>query len=123
MKRDELEKILQVRLERRRGPIKRTARYIPAIPDLYHAGCSLDQVRRLFGVSRKFVQTHLRAAGVKARTAAVGKATPSPKPERIIAILKKHGLSLEDLPGPRPQPGETASTPGATPRRKAKKKP
>ncbi len=121
MKWDELEKISQIRLERRRGPIKRTARYIPAIPDLYNAGYSLDQVRRLFSVSRKFVQTHLRAAGVKARTAAVGKATPSPKPERIVAILKRHGLSLDDLPSPRPE--SAPESPAKRPTTKQAKKP
>lgn len=127
MKREQLEQILQVSATKG-SPTAQYARFVPALPDLYTAGCSVKQLEDLFGVSKKFVRTHLtkrkKAGNFDFRPSGPRDPAAIPKPERIIAILKKHGLTLDDLPGPRAKSPKNAAdaSPKPTPKR-GKKKP
>src|SRR5688500_1601121 len=100
MKRSELEAILKV------GTVKGAAselyaRFVPPLADLYNAGCSVKQLTQLLGVSKKFVRTHLARANVTFRSPGPREAATVPAADRIIVILKKHGLGLDELPGPK----------------------
>jgi|ERR1051325_1322766 hypothetical protein len=107
MKKSELEAILKVGTVKG-APSEKYARFVPPLADLYNAGCSVKQLEQLFGVSKKFIRTHLARAEVTFRAPGPREAATVPAADRIIAVLKKHGLKLDDLPGPK---GSASSKP------------
>ncbi len=83
MKREELAAFLK----RYASPAEREhGHLVPVMAELYQAGLTVRQLAALFPVGKKFIRKHL------------------PEVEgfrwRVEAILKKHGIKLEDLPGP-----------------------
>jgi len=95
MKRADLEALLgwQTPTERRHGPL------VPAIVELYRAGVAVKQLQAMLPVGRKFIRTQLVKAGItkEAIAARTGHPVDRPTPERVLAILRKHGIKLADL--------------------------
>lgn len=98
MKKEQLEAILGTGGRRQ----SRHQHLVPVLVDLYNAGCSIKQLEQLLGVSKKLIRTQLprfktfkgfRAVGPRERTTL-------PSADRVIGILRKHGMTLDDLPSP-----------------------
>ncbi len=93
MKRADLEELLN----RTTHPVMREyGHLVPCLIELYRAGMNVKQLQAMFPVGRKFIRGHLRRAGISLRTGRP-EASQRPTPARILAILKKHGVKLEDL--------------------------
>lgn len=95
MRKQRLEEILATR----DTAVKRHRHLIPVMVDLYHAGCTIKQLMDMFQVSKKFVRSFPdRVDDFEFRP--IGPRDPSaiPTADQVLAVLKKHGLGLADLP-------------------------
>src|SRR2546425_783894 len=95
MKREELADLLK----RYASPVHREHDHlIPVMAELYQAGLTVKQLESMFPVSKKFIRNHLEAVpGFRWRAAGPKGYVPTPPPAKVEAILKKHGVRLEDL--------------------------
>ena len=102
MKRTDLEALLD--RSRTSGTTRKHGHLVPVLVDLYRCGLTVKQLAAMFPVSAKWIRarfTEAKKAGFAFREPGPREAKEVPTVERIVAVLRKHGLKLDDLPGPR----------------------